>query len=61
MLGIGRLGDVGMQLAREPPERPLDLVGARVARDSEELVVVALCGRHLRHRFCSPHEHLTQA
>jgi hypothetical protein len=31
-----------MKLAREPPERALDVVGARVARDAEELVVVAL-------------------
>jgi hypothetical protein len=31
-----------MDLARKSPERPLDVVGARVALDAEELVVVAL-------------------
>jgi hypothetical protein len=31
-----------MELAGESPERTLDVVGARVARDAEELVVVAL-------------------
>jgi len=31
-----------MELSREPTEGPLDVVGARVARDTEELVVVAL-------------------
>jgi hypothetical protein len=42
LLGVGRVGDVRMQLACEPAERALDVVGARVARDAEELVVVAL-------------------
>ena len=46
LLGVRRLGDVGMQLAREPAEGALDLVGARVARDAEQLVVVALGRRH---------------
>jgi len=31
-----------MELAREPPERTLDLVAARVTRNAEELVVVPL-------------------
>jgi hypothetical protein len=31
-----------MELAGEAPERTLDVVGACVARDAEELVVVAL-------------------
>jgi hypothetical protein len=31
-----------VQLAREPPERPLDVVGARLTRDAEQFVVVAL-------------------
>jgi hypothetical protein len=42
MLGVRRLGDVGMELAGEPSKRALDVVGTRVARDAEELVVVAL-------------------
>jgi hypothetical protein len=29
-----------MQLAREPPEGSLDVVGARVAANAEELVVI---------------------
>jgi len=39
---VGRIGDVGMELAGETPERALDVVGARVAADAEKLVVVAL-------------------
>jgi hypothetical protein len=31
-----------MELPREPPERSLDVFGARVAADAEELVVVPL-------------------
>src|SRR5581483_9418644 len=46
LLGIGRVGDVGMQLAREPPEGLLDLPLVRAARDAEELVIVALRRRH---------------
>ena len=42
MLRIGCLRDVRMQLAGEPAERALDVVGSRVARDAEQLVVVAL-------------------
>jgi hypothetical protein len=42
VLGVGRVRDVGMELAGEPPERTLDVVGVRVARDTEQLVVVAL-------------------
>jgi len=34
-----------MELAREPAEGLLDVVGARVARDAEQLVVVALRGQ----------------
>jgi len=37
---------VGMELAREPPERALDLGVARVPRDPEQLVVVLLRRRH---------------
>ena len=46
-----RLGrDVRVQLAREPPEGPLDLgLGGR-ARDAEDLVVVATRRRHLASR-----------
>jgi hypothetical protein len=41
LLGVRRIGDVGMELAGEAPERALDVVGACIARDAEELVVVA--------------------
>jgi hypothetical protein len=34
-----------MQLAGEPPKGALDVVGACVPRDAEELVVVALGGQ----------------
>ena len=44
-LGVGRIGDVRMQLAREAAERPLDLLLARAARDAQQLVVVALGDR----------------
>src|SRR5262249_23246011 len=47
LLRIRRLGDVGVQLAGERPEGLLDLRLARVARDAEELVVVALGRRHV--------------
>ena len=43
---VGLAGDVRVQLAREPPERPLDLVVAGVAPDAEQLVVVTLRSRH---------------
>jgi hypothetical protein len=39
---VGRRRDVGVQLAGKPPERALDVVGAGVARETEQLVVVAL-------------------
>src|SRR5215210_3016871 len=48
VLGVRRVRDVGMKLARELSERPLDLVLTRVARDAEELVVVAFGRRHSR-------------
>ena len=44
-LGVGLVRDVGMQLPGEAPERLLDRRVVGVARDAEELVVVAL-GRH---------------
>ena len=37
---VGRIVDVGMQLASEPAVRPLELVGTGVASDAEQLVVV---------------------
>jgi hypothetical protein len=40
VLRVGRVRDVRMQLAREPAEPSLDLVRARVAADTEELVVI---------------------
>src|SRR5918993_1518147 len=46
-LGCVRLaGDVGVQLHRQPAVGLLDLLGARVARHPEDLVVVTA------HRFC---------
>jgi len=42
VFGVGRVGDVRMELTREPPERPLDVVGARIATDAQELVVIPL-------------------
>jgi hypothetical protein len=42
VLGVGRVGDVRMQLARKLAERPLDVVGTGIPGDAEELVVVAL-------------------
>ena len=44
--GVGVLADVRVELARELPERPLDLVVARVAPDAEQGVVVVLGRRH---------------
>jgi putative NADH-flavin reductase len=41
LLGIRRVGDVGMELAGEAPERALDVVCACITRDAEKLVVVA--------------------
>jgi hypothetical protein len=35
VLRVGRFRDVGMQLARQPAERALDLLGGRVARNTE--------------------------
>src|SRR5439155_15973661 len=43
---VGRLRDVGMQLTRKPPEGALDVVGARIAGDAQQLVVVTLGRRH---------------
>ena len=43
---VGRVGDVGMQLAREPAEGLLDLRLARAAGDAEQLVVVAFRSGH---------------
>ena len=45
-LGVGLRRHVGMQLAREPAERLLDRRLVGVARDAEQLVVVAVGGRH---------------
>ena len=42
----GSLGDVRVELARERAERLLDLALVGVARDAEQLVVVAFGGRH---------------
>ena len=46
LLGVRRVGDVGMELAREPSERLLDLGLVGAARDAEQLVVVAVGRRH---------------
>jgi hypothetical protein len=42
VLRVRRVGDVWMQLPGEPAKRALDVVGAGIAGDAEELVVVAL-------------------
>jgi len=42
VLGVRRFGDVGMQLPGESAKGALDVVGAGIAGDAEELVVVAL-------------------
>ena len=46
LLGVRLVGHVGMELARQPPEGALDLRLARLAPDSEQLVVVAVGRRH---------------
>jgi hypothetical protein len=46
LVRVGLLRDVGMELACEAAEGPLDLGLARVASDSEQLVVVAVGGGH---------------
>ena len=46
LLGVGCVGDVRVQLAREPAERLLDLGLVRVAADAQHLVVVALRRGH---------------
>src|SRR5439155_25509710 len=46
LLRVRRVGDVWMELARERAEGLLDLGLARVPRDPEKLVVVALGRRH---------------
>jgi hypothetical protein len=43
---VGRLAHVGVELARKPTERSLDVGVARVPRDAEQLVVVLLGRRH---------------
>ncbi len=45
-LGVRLAGHVGVELARERPERPLDVRIARVPGNAEQLVVVALGRRH---------------
>ena len=46
LVGVRRVGHVGMELARKLAEGPLDLGLARLPPDSEQLVVVAVGGRH---------------
>jgi hypothetical protein len=43
---VGGVGDIGMELAREPPERLLDVALGRVPSKAEDLVVVPLRRRH---------------
>ena len=49
LLGVRRLGDVRMQLPRQPAEGLLDLAIGCVAADAEQLVVVLL--RHMDLKF----------
>src|SRR5439155_8775342 len=46
VLRVGGVGDVGMELSREPPQGALDVVGACVTCDAQQLVVVTLGRRH---------------
>src|SRR5205807_8926761 len=39
-LGVGFLADVRVVLARQPAKRPLDLIGAGVARHAQGFVIV---------------------
>jgi hypothetical protein len=54
LLGVRRRRDVGMQLAREPSERLLDLLLVGITRDAEQLVVVVLRRRHRLKRSPAP-------
>jgi len=46
VIRVRLLGHVGMELTGEAPECALDLVGARLSRHAEKLVVVALSRGH---------------
>ena len=46
LVRVRLIGHIGVELAREPPEGALDLRFARVAPDSEQLVVVAVGRGH---------------
>ena len=46
LVGVRSVGHVGMELPGEPAEGPLDLRLARLPSESEQLVVVAVGGRH---------------
>ena len=46
VVGVGSVGDVGVQLARESPERLLDVALGRVPGQPEDLVVVPLGRGH---------------
>jgi len=46
LVRISRIGNVRVQLAREPPERALDVGFAGRTPDAEHLVVVATRDRH---------------
>src|SRR5262249_20675247 len=48
---VRRVRDVRMELARQPTEGALDVLGPRVAGDAEQLIVVALRRGHLRLRL----------
>ena len=54
LLRLGVVGDVGVELARQPAERGLDRALVRVARDAEDLVVVARGGHGRRVLPASP-------
>ncbi len=54
LLGVGRLGDVGVQLPRETAERLLDLGLARVTPNAENLVVVTFSRCHRAKRSRAP-------
>ena len=51
LLRVGRFGDVRVELACEASKRALDVGFVRVARNTEDLVVVTLGRRHPRFRL----------
>src|ERR671910_1373860 len=47
LLRVGMVGNVRMEISREPAEGRPDLLLARTLREAENLVVITLCGGHV--------------